>query len=252
MARIRTIKPDFWTDEKLTECSLSARLLFIGTLNFADDAGNLDRSAKQIKARVFPIDAINCEPLLQELIAQGLLIEYSVNGKKYLHIKNFDRHQIINRPSKPTCPDFHESLITSLPLIDDSLSPHAGREGKGREGIDTLSGKPDESSPENPKPQRRKSHRAESSEILAYLNEKVGSNFRAVESNTKLIEARIDEGATIEELKRVIDTKTAEWKKDPKMAEYLRPSTLFNQTKYAQYAGQISIAAKPAARGLVC
>jgi hypothetical protein len=126
MARIRSIKPDFWTDEKLTECSMSARLLFIGTWNFADDYGNLDRSAKQIKARVFPIDSVDCEPLLQELLTQGLLIEYSVNEKKYLHIKGFTKHQVINRPSAPQCP-----------MYEDSLSTHAGEEGKGEEGKGT-------------------------------------------------------------------------------------------------------------------
>jgi hypothetical protein len=98
VSRIRTIKPDFWTDDTITECSLSARLLFIGIWNFADDAGNLDRSAKQIKARVFPVDSIDCEPLIQELITHGLLIEYSVSDKKYLHIQGFAKHQVINRP----------------------------------------------------------------------------------------------------------------------------------------------------------
>jgi hypothetical protein len=132
MARIRTIKPDFWTDEKLTECSLSARLLFIGTWNFADDNGNLDRSAKQIKARVFPLDNIDCEPLLQELISQGLLTEYSVNEKIYFHIQGFAKHQLINRPSKPVCPEFDESLK----IDNHSVSAHTSliTEGKGREG----------------------------------------------------------------------------------------------------------------------
>jgi len=133
MSRIRTIKPDFWSDEKLTECSLSARLLFIGTWNFADDAGNLDRSAKQIKARVFPIDDIDCEPLLRELITQGVLSEYSVNDKTYLHIKGFLKHQLINRPSKPSCPAFDESLIVQGVLTEYSLSTHDGRK-EGKEG----------------------------------------------------------------------------------------------------------------------
>ena len=134
MARIRTIKPEFWTDDKLTECSLSARLLFIGTWNFADDEGNLDRSAKQIKARVFPVDDIDCEPLLRELIAQGLLTEYSVNGKVYLHIQGFKKHQVINRPSAPAYPLFDESHITHGILTEPSVSTHAGKERKGREG----------------------------------------------------------------------------------------------------------------------
>jgi hypothetical protein len=128
MARIRTIKPDFWTDEKLTECSLSARLLFIGTWNFADDNGNLDRSSKQMKARIFPLDNIECEPLIQELIAQGLLTEYAVNEKIFLHIQGFTKHQLINRPSKPVCPEYDESLK----IEKHSLSAH---------GVVTLEGK---------------------------------------------------------------------------------------------------------------
>ena len=129
MARIRTIKPDFWTDEKLTECSLSARLMLIGMFNFADDKGNLARSAKKIKMQVFPADMIDCEPLIQELITQGLLIEYSVSGDNYLKIKGFLKHQVINRPSASSIPD--------IEITDNSMSTQGalqeGREGKGRD-----------------------------------------------------------------------------------------------------------------------
>jgi hypothetical protein len=133
MARIRTIKPEFWTDDTVTECSLSTRLLFIGIWNFADDAGNLDRSAKQIKARVFPVDAIDCEPLIQELLNHGLLTEYSVSNKKYLHIPGFATHQVINRPSKPVVPPPSDSLHVQGALTEPSVSPPSGREGKGKE-----------------------------------------------------------------------------------------------------------------------
>lgn len=134
MARIRTIKPEFWTDDTITECSLSARLLFIGLWNFADDSGNLDRSAKQIKARVFPVDNIDCEPLLRELITHGLLIEYSVSDRKYLHIPGFTKHQVINRPSKPAVPAYDPSSKTHVPLTESSLFTHDGREGKEGKG----------------------------------------------------------------------------------------------------------------------
>jgi hypothetical protein len=132
MARIRTIKPDFWSDDTITECSVSARLLFIGLWNFADDAGNLDRSHKQIKSRVFPVDNIDCEPLILELLAHGLLIEYSVSGKKYLHIPGFAAHQLINRPSKPVVPGFSEEARTPGVLTEPSVTTHSVREGKGR------------------------------------------------------------------------------------------------------------------------
>jgi hypothetical protein len=51
MARIRTIKPEFWTDEKVVECSFEARLMFIGMFNFADDKGNLVRSLSVSRCR---------------------------------------------------------------------------------------------------------------------------------------------------------------------------------------------------------
>jgi hypothetical protein len=137
MARIRTIKPDFWTDEKLTECSPIARLLFIGLLNFADDNGNLTRSSKKIKMQVFPADMIDCEPLIGELITHGVLSEYSVSGEKYLNIKGFTKHQLINRPSKTNIPVMEvteSSLNTHGVLSESSLTERKGEEGSGEEG----------------------------------------------------------------------------------------------------------------------
>ena len=159
MARIRTVKPEFWTDEKVVECSISARLLFIGLFNFADDKGCLERSPKRIKMQVFPADTIDCEPLIMELIAHGLLTEYSVNGSHYLQIPGFLKHQKINRPSNSNIPlppqpdeqkpasgdnslknnaDSHaDSQCAHEGLTEDSLNTHGGltdgKEGKGRE-----------------------------------------------------------------------------------------------------------------------
>ncbi|ADG20374.1 hypothetical protein BC1002_6533 [Paraburkholderia atlantica] len=104
MARIRTIKPDFWTDDKLVELDFATRLFFIGTWNHADDNGNLRRSAKSLKMKIFPADAIDCEPLVQSLIAHGMLMEYSVSGEVFLHIRCFAKHQVINRKSKSAIP----------------------------------------------------------------------------------------------------------------------------------------------------
>lgn len=153
MARIRTVKPEFWTDEKVVECSIPARLLFIGLFNFANDMGCMERSPKRIKMQIFPADIIDCEPLLVELITHGLLTEYSVNGSNYLQIKGFRKHQRINRPSASKMPlpeGFTESgsavNADSQPpheqLTEDSLNIHGGltdgreKEGKGK-GINT-------------------------------------------------------------------------------------------------------------------
>lgn len=78
-------------------------------------------------------------------------------------------------------------------------------------------------------------------EIVTYLNESVDKNFRHTTQKTKrLIDARLREGFTIDDFKKVIDKKTEEWKKDVKMNQYLRPETLFG-TKFESYLNQETV-----------
>ena len=72
---------------------------------------------------------------------------------------------------------------------------------------------------------------------LAYLNEKAGRQYRATQSNLELIAERMKEGASLEDCQRVIAAKCGEWLGDGKMAEYLRPATLFAKQKFWQYEG---------------
>jgi len=72
-------------------------------------------------------------------------------------------------------------------------------------------------------------------EIISYLNEKVGSQFRSTTDATKNhIRARWAENFNLDDFKTVIDHKTDEWKTDAKMLQYLRPATLFG-TKFESY-----------------
>lgn len=72
-------------------------------------------------------------------------------------------------------------------------------------------------------------------EIIDYLNEKTGKAFKATTKTTKeVISARLRERFSVDDFKRVIDIKVAQWGKDPKMQEYLRPQTLFG-TKMESY-----------------
>lgn len=73
-------------------------------------------------------------------------------------------------------------------------------------------------------------------QILDYLNELTNSSFRATNKSTqKLINARLNEGYTVDDIKLVIKDKTAEWKHDRTMEKYLRPSTLFKVSKFEEY-----------------
>lgn len=76
-------------------------------------------------------------------------------------------------------------------------------------------------------------------EIIDYLNEKAHRNYRSSsEATQKLIRARLAEGFTVDDFKRVIDNKCASWLDDPKMDDYLRPSTLFCRSKFEAYLNE--------------
>ena len=84
----------------------------------------------------------------------------------------------------------------------------------------------------------------DSIEIVEYLNEKSGKNFRYSSRKTQdLIKARLNEGFSIDDFKTVIDKKCAEWKGDDKMDQYLRPETLFG-TKFEAYLNQTEVKKK--------
>lgn len=70
--------------------------------------------------------------------------------------------------------------------------------------------------------------------IVDYLNEKADCSYRATTPKTQsLIRARVNDGFTEEDFKKVIDNKVAEWK-GTEMEQYLRPETLFG-TKFESY-----------------
>ena len=73
MPKIRGIKPEFWTDEKVVEVSPIARLLFIGLWTYACDNGHIEDRPRQIKLRILPADAEDVDALLGELKDVGLI-----------------------------------------------------------------------------------------------------------------------------------------------------------------------------------
>lgn len=105
-----------------------------------------------------------------------------------------------------------------------------GEERVGEEKNKLMSGKPD--------PEPRADH-SDAVEILGYLNARAGKAFRPVKSNVGLVLARLREGASVDDCKAVIDAKVAQWLGDAKMAEFLRPATLFGREKFAQYLGDV-------------
>lgn len=138
MPRIRTIKPEFWVDEKVVELDPWARLLFIGLWNFADDQGFIEYSPRRIKMQVFPGDTTDVEPLLASLLEAGLLVAYDSPIGKVLHISSWEKHQKVSNPATPR---FDTSELQHIIPSDDPppeasrdvQSPLSGKERKGKE-----------------------------------------------------------------------------------------------------------------------
>lgn len=84
----------------------------------------------------------------------------------------------------------------------------------------------------------RAERKAAARRVLTYLNEQTGRNYHAVDANLDPICARLEEYDE-QTLRGVIVDRCDAWKADEKMAEYLRPATLFNKTKCSQYVGNL-------------
>ena len=103
---------------------------------------------------------------------------------------------------------------------------------------------PDHASEKN-KTESKKQEQIPYAEIIAYLNKKAGTHYRASSKATqRMIKARWHEGFKLEDFQKVIDIKTAEWLDNEDMCKYLRPETLFG-TKFEGYLNEKLAKSRP-------
>ena len=116
MARARNIKPGFFRNADLVELPFEARLLFIGLWTIADRSGRMEDRPKQIKMELFPADSLDVDALLDQLAAIGMVARYSHDGKRYLQVVNFAKHQNPHKDEKAsTIPDQDGHIATPEP-----------------------------------------------------------------------------------------------------------------------------------------
>lgn len=116
--RIRTIKPEFWRSEDIAALSHEDRLLFIGLWSYVDDNG-VGRDLEQlIMADLYPLDDFRRTQEvvtggLRRLENQGLIKRFSYgDGRKYLEINAWDKHQRVSHPMKPRYPRYDAETCT--------------------------------------------------------------------------------------------------------------------------------------------
>jgi hypothetical protein len=110
MARIRTIKPEAFVSESLAGVSVTAERTFFGLLTQVDDAGRIRDHAAILHGLIWPLrpshTAADVEEDLRQLEKEGLVCRYQgPDGKRYLHLPTFAKHQKISHPTPSRLPE---------------------------------------------------------------------------------------------------------------------------------------------------
>jgi len=210
MPRKRMIDPEFWSDEEIGLWSHSARLFYIGLWNFADDEGRFKAHNNLLKSQIFPYDKkIEIEKLKKEINSK--IQWYEVNDLQYGFIHNFLKHQRIDRSQPSKLP---------IPRTIDEQSSNGQR---------TV---PPNIREVNIKEVKLKEY------IVEDLNLVLGTSYKTTTLKTKeLINARINEGFSLDNFKTVHRKMLRAWGADEKMCKFLRPQTLYSP-KFESYLNQ--------------
>lgn len=107
MARIRSIKPEYWGDFETAErLSRDARLLYVALWNFCDEHARMAGDARYVKGHCFPydddLDAAAVTALLDELERVGNVVRYTVDQAPYLFLPNLHKHQRLEPAKVPS------------------------------------------------------------------------------------------------------------------------------------------------------
>lgn len=144
MSRIRSIKPEWLDDENIVQVSSDARALSIALILLADDYGNGRAAPVLLAGRVFPGKVLETlANALAELANIRFVLLYERDGQRYFSIRNWGRHQRVDKPGKPQVPGPPRPPPENPPETPanfpgtpgQNVETHAPlREGKGREG----------------------------------------------------------------------------------------------------------------------
>lgn len=139
--RIRTIKPEFWTNEKLCSLPECTHLFAAALLNYADDDGYFNANPGLIKGALFPIreTSRSIPVMIRELSEIGYLkIGETDDERKYGLIVHFSEHQVINKKKESKIKCLEISWFCTVPVPDEYRTDTVGvppgmDQGKGRE-----------------------------------------------------------------------------------------------------------------------
>ena len=264
----RVVDTSFWTDGKVDEFSPEDKyfMLYLLTNPFSTQLGIYELSIKQAAFQMgYSVEAVKV--LIDRFQSKYKIILFSESTNE-IAIKNFLRHSIIKGGApvrdclvKEIKKVKNRALLASVFAhvkqydgVNDTVSKIIAEYEEKNGDISYCNEKKNENANENENDNEvsspvssndtsddtldKEKHKETIAEIIAYLNEKTGKNYRAAGENVKkLIRGRLADGYTLEDFKTVIDVKCAEWLGGD-YEKYLRPTTLFASGKFDGYLNQ--------------
>lgn len=129
MARIRTIKPEFFTSADILALTPLSRLFYVSLWCEADREGLLKWDTETLKFRYFPKDKVDIDAMADELMENGLIrILVGDDDREYAEIPSFKNHQVINNREADSI------LLARVKAASPRVQAEGRKEGKGREG----------------------------------------------------------------------------------------------------------------------
>ena len=123
MPRIRSIKPEFWADEKLSLLDPLTRLVFLGLICMADDAGRLVDNVKLLDGQLFPATDDTVSSSLETLASIGRILRYrSGSSQDLIQIARWAQHQRVDHPSPYTLPGPETAVLAPAPVPSGATS----------------------------------------------------------------------------------------------------------------------------------
>ena len=234
MAIYRNVHVSFWSDTKIVDEMTPEDkyfMLYLLTNPHTNQVGCYEISLKDM-AKELGYTEDSVENLLKRFDKKLNLAKYSKRTKELL-VVNWHKYNWTSSPKVKACIDkelkniknseFRDFIINICIPYTYPMHTHTQEEQE------------EEQEEEEEKNKLNYIY----SQVIEYLNQKTSKNFKSNSQKTqRLIHARLNEGFSIEDFKKVIDTKTNEWKNDKTMSKYLRPETLFG-TKFEGYLNEV-------------
>lgn len=247
MAVYRQVQITFWQDEFVLNLTPEEKFFYLYLMtNSKTTQCGIYELPKRVVEFETGYNAETVDKLLQRFTEYGKILY--CNENKEIILLNWIKYNGSNSPKVKRCVEKELKAVKTDAFVEKyiSLSIEYGY------SIDTQPQKEKEKEEEKEEEEEEKDMPSDFSkqvkEIITYLNEKIGTAYRASSRKTReLIKARFNEKFTVDDFKKVIDNKVADWNREPEKGEkdmrpYLRPETLFGP-KFESYLNS-----KPATR----